>query len=395
MNRRICFVAPFGLGQKTTIWARTLPLAKTLVAHGWRLTILIPPWDTPVDAGRRWEDAGVDVVQVKLDGGLFFQVFRLLHEIKRLQPAIVHIVKPRAHAGLVQWFLWQRRRVGGINARLVLDADDWEQAWAPVNRYSWPVARFLAWQEEWGIRHLDGVTAASRWLVDHIRQANPTSPILYLPNGVEPPTPAAPRWVPNAGNDILFFSRFVEISPYWLVRFLLSLHEKHSTSRLLVAGAPVRPGLDADFRAAVHAASPQAAAQIEWLGYVDAAQLAAIYARIGCAIFPAEPTILQQAKCSVRLANTLLAGAPVVASAVGEQAAYGADGAAQLVPASATPETFAAAVSQVLSTPAQQRTLSEHARQRLLTRYDWRLLGAKLHTFYQDILETTKQVISA
>ena len=84
-----------------------------------------------------------------------------------------------------------------------------------------------------------------------------------------------------------------------------------------------------------------------------------------------------------------------VASAVGEQAAYGADGAAQLVPAGATPETFAAAVSQVLSTPAQQRTLSEHARQRLLTRYDWRLLGAKLHTFYQDILETTKQVISA
>lgn len=392
MNRRICFVAPFGLGQKTTIWARTLPLAQTLVAHGWRPAILIPPWDTPADAGRRWEEAGVDVFQVELGGGLIFQVFRLLHEIKQLQPDIVHVVKPRAHAGIVQWLLWQRRRVGGINARLLLDADDWEQAWAPVNGYSWPVARFLAWQEEWGIRHLDGVTAASRWLVDHIHQANPMSPILYLPNGVEPLAPTAPRWTPNGGGDILFFSRFVEISPFWLVRFLLSLHETNPASHLIVAGAPVRPGLDADFRAALHAASPQAAAQIEWHGYVDAAQLAVIYARIGCAIFPAEPTILQQAKCSVRLVNTLLAGAPVVASAVGEQAAYGADGAAQLVPADAPPEAFAAIVSQVLSTPARQRTLSEHARQRLLARYDWRLLGADLHTFYQHILETVEQV---
>ena len=31
---RIAFVAPFGLGQKTTVWARTLPLARYLAAQG-------------------------------------------------------------------------------------------------------------------------------------------------------------------------------------------------------------------------------------------------------------------------------------------------------------------------------------------------------------------------
>jgi glycosyltransferase involved in cell wall biosynthesis len=43
-------------------------------------------------------------------------------------------------------------------------------------------------------------------------------------------------------------------------------------------------------------------------------------------------------------------------------------------------------VAEVLATPAQQRTLSEVARQRLLTRYNWRVLGAQLEAFYQRVL---------
>ncbi len=385
MSRRVCFVAPFGLGQKTTVWARTLPLARALAAYGWRPTILIPPWDTPQDAGRRWRDGGVEIVNIALTGGLLVQTQRLLYEISRIQPDIVHIVKPRAHAGLVQWRLWGKRR--DKRPALLLDADDWEQAWAPINCYPWPVARFLAWQEEWGIRHADGVTVASRWLAETIGQANPNAPLLWLPNGVEAPTPDAPRWHPNSSRNVLFFTRFVEISPRWLARFLFSLHEKFSDSNLVIAGAPVRLGLDRPYRLAVQQNAPQSAARVEWLGFVDRNQLAALYARIGCAIFPAAPTALQQAKCSVRLANTLLAGVPVVASAVGEQITYGADGAAHLAPAQATPEEFAAAVAEVLATPAQQRTLSEAARQRLLTRYNWRVLGAQLDAFYQRVLE--------
>ena len=105
------------------------------------------------------------------------------------------------------------------------------------------------------------------------------------------------------------------------------------TARLLVAGTPVQPGLDDAFRRAIAALAPGSAAPVEWLGYVQRDDLAAIYAAAGCAIFPADAVPLQQAKCSVRLATTLLAGMPVVASAVGEQVTYGADGAARLVPA--------------------------------------------------------------
>lgn len=386
MKRRVCFVAPFGLGQKTTVWARTLPLARALVEHGWTPTLLIPPWDTPADAGRAWMDHGVEVVNVQIAGGVPLTTHRLLHELSALAPEIVHIVKPRAHAGLVQWWLWQRRQVGRQTPYLLLDADDWEQAWAPVNRYTWPLARFLAWQEEWGIRHADGVTAASRWLVERIRQVNRATPILHLPNGIDPPTADGLHWTPTHGNDVLFFSRFVEVSPTWLATCWQALHARRPQARLLVAGAPVRSDLGDAFRAAMAAIAPHAAASVEWLGYVDRAQLAEIYARIGCAIFPAEPTVLQQAKCSVRLATTLLAGVPVVASAVGEQRAYGAGGAARLVHADATPETFAEAVDALLNTPAQQASVSEAARRHLQEQYDWRLLGERLHEFYEEVL---------
>jgi len=387
MNRRICFVAPFGLGQKTTIWARTLPLARVLAAYGWQPTILIPPWDTPADAGRTWTDGGVTLANVHIDGGVAATTARLWRELQGLAPAIVHIVKPRAHAGLVQWGLWQRRKLARPNhtaPRLLLDADDWEQAWAPVNRYAWPLARFLAWQEEWGIRHADGVTAASRWLVTHIGQANPTAPILHLPNGIDPPAPDSLQWTPG-GGDVLFFSRFVEVSPAWLAAFWRTLHAQRPHARLLVAGAPIRPDLAAAFRDAMHAAAPTAADHVLWLGYVDKAQMAELYHHIGCAIFPAEPTVLQQAKCSVRLATTLLSGVPVVASAVGEQEAYGAEGAANLVQAGASPGEFAAAVAAVLAAPSAQTRLSATARRRLLERYNWPALGDRLHAFYTEV----------
>jgi glycosyltransferase involved in cell wall biosynthesis len=95
--------------------------------------------------------------------------------------------------------------------------------------------------------------------------------------------------------------------------------------------------------------------------------------------------VLQQAKCSVRLATTLLSGVPVVASAVGEQAAYGAEGAANLVPAGASPEEFAAAVAAVLAAPSAQTRLSATARRRLLERYNWPALGDRLHAFYTEV----------
>lgn len=382
---RILFVAPFGLRQKATVWARILPLARQLAANDCFVTLLIPPWDSPEDAGRSWGDDGVEVVNVKLLGGLPSITRRLLAEIDRQRPDIVHIVKPRAYAGIVQWVLWQRRCMGRQDGpRIVLDVDDWEQAWSSIGGYHLLTARFLEWQERWGFAHADAITAASGWLLHKAGELAPATPTLYLPNGIVPPQTAAPRpaFDVNRPPTILWFTRFMEVEPEWMGQMWAAMRVARPDVHLLVAGAPLQKGRNGPFRMAL-GRDDQA---ITWLGYVPPAHLAEVYARSDCAVFPAANIPLNQAKCSVKLANTLLDGVPVIASAVGEQARYGADGAARLVSAEAGPAEFAAAVVDVLAKSGEQAQLAQRARSWLLSRYSWQRLGDELLGFYGQVL---------
>ncbi len=389
---RLVYIAPFGLRQKTTVWARILPLARRLAAAGNEVTLLIPPWDSPADANTRWLDGGVEVVNVAVGGGLLSILSRLLREFSLRKPDLVHIIKPRAHAGLMQYLLWQRRAAGLDHTPLLLDIDDWEQAWAPVNQYGRPLAQMLAWQEEWGIRHADGITAASHWLVDRASGYAQTTPILYLPNGVEIPAEAPTLGAPAHARPptILYFTRYVETTPAWLADFTAALAALQPSARLIIAGQPLQRAADAPFRAAMTtrlgAVSSAQAPAVHWLGGVDRASLPGIYAACDVAIFPAQPTPLQEAKCSVRLATSLLRGVPVVASAVGEQTYYGAEGAARLLPANATPHAFAAAALEVAQDRTQARAMVDAARAHLARHYQWDDLAARFGAFYAQFV---------
>ncbi len=180
---------------------------------------------------------------------------------------------------------------------------------------------------------------------------------------------------------VLLFSRFVEVDPAWMGAFWQSLQQMTPNVRIVVGGQALQPAREAAFRAALKADQ----GTVDWVGFVSAAELTALYARVHCAIFPAADLPLNQAKCSVRLATTLLRGVPVVASAVGEQAHYGANGAAALVAAHASPAEFAEVVAGILAQPQRQRDLAVSARQRLLAHYDWARLGETLYDFYQAL----------
>ena len=384
---RITYVAPFGLGKKTTIWARTLPLARQMAAREHEVSIVIPPWDTPQDAGKRSQDGAVSIIQVPVQGGTLAILRRMLREVNLTTPDIVHTIKPRAYAGLVHWWMWQRRRFFDEKPSILLDADDWEQSWSSINDYGWAMSRFLAWQEEWGLRHADGITVASRWLERRASGYSPQTPLLYLPNGIGPSSAPLPNRPPTAndGDNILFFSRFVEVEPDWMSDFCNALFKILPAATLVVAGDAVRPGLSDEYRLAMQEHGMAHPERIRWLGLVDSETLQSLYQKASCAIFPARPTALQSAKCSVRLATTLLAGVPVVASAVGEQSAYGAAGAAELVNAQASPAEFADAVAAVVANPARRQMLSQAARRRLLDDYAWSTLADNLEQFYRQV----------
>ena len=395
---KIVYVAPFGFGEKTTVWARTLPLAAEMVAAGHEATIVVPPWDTPDERNTRTVMQGVPIIHVDISGGLPRIWQRMSREVNAIGADVVHIVKPRAYAGLIQWQLWHRRRLpGGSKQTLVLDVDDWEQAWAQINDYPAHTARFLAWQEEWGIRHADAITAASRWLVERTNDYAPDTPVLYLPNGVTQPekSPASSRkkTLPSksdekCGQQILFFSRFVEVEPEWLAQFWLALKSALPQSHLTVAGNALQPGREVQFQNAIAELPADLASTVSWPGHVSIEEIDRLYTQTDCAIFPAREVPLQQAKCSVRLATTLLYGVPVVASAVGEQATYGAGGAAKLIDANATPSAFATAVHEVLEDHGVQSTMVNRARARLLTHYNWPNLGNSLNDFYEEVRAT-------
>lgn len=374
---QIVFVAPFGLRHKTTVWARTLPLAEQLVARGHRVTLLIPPWDSPADAGASETRVGVRLEQVSLRGGALGTAWRMRNRCQELSPDVIHIVKPRAHAGLVQWFL---HHFPLPNSKVILDIDDWEVAWNAINNYGRLLGAFLAWQERWGICHAPAITAASRWLLARAGEMAPETPVLHLPNGLAPLTHATPPSRRTAGEPprILFFSRFVETSPAWLAAFWRAVLAQLPHAELFIAGAPVAPHLEPPFRAAL-----ADVANVTWMGYVPGERISALYAGTDCAIFPADPVPLQQAKCSVRLATTLLHGVPVVASDVGEQASYAREAGAALVPAGATPDEFAAAVLSALAVSPPDPAI---AASKLLGRFAWRDLAANLEAFYLERL---------
>jgi glycosyltransferase involved in cell wall biosynthesis len=194
----------------------------------------------------------------------------------------------------------------------------------------------------------------------------------------------------NSPPTILFFTRFVEVEPAWLAEFWRALAAQLPNAQLIVAGNALQAGRELLFQQQMQQIAPAAAVQVKWLGYVPPAQLEQLYPTLACAIFPAMNVPLLQAKCSVKLVTTLLHGVPVVASAVGEQAAYGAEGAACLVDAEASPAQFAEAVIRVLQEPEQQRLLVQRAQAHLLARYRWSHLGEQLAAFYRTVLAQTR-----
>ena len=47
---KISFIAPFGLKTKGTTAARVLPIAEALIAKGYKVRVIVSPWDDPVDS---------------------------------------------------------------------------------------------------------------------------------------------------------------------------------------------------------------------------------------------------------------------------------------------------------------------------------------------------------
>lgn len=392
----IVFIGPFGLQPKGTMSVRALPLAKTLVARGHTVTLLIPPWDDPQRAGQRWLAEGVQVVNVLLPGGipLFFHIMltrTLVTQTLALQPQVVHFFKPKAYAGLAHFALWWLRRLGGKGLRLVLDSDDWEQAWNKIAPYSAAQKRFFTWQEQWGLRHADGVTVASRAIQALVAPYTAQTPVFYVPNGyrpqdlevnpgLEPARVAAIRqkWQLGTAPTILLYSRFWEFRLERLTSLVSYVAEQLPTTRWLMVGQ----GLQGEEKRLANQLEQAGLSEfVRFTGWpVD--DLPAYFQTAAVAVHPYDDTLINRTKCSVKLVELLAQGRPVIVDAVGQNCEYiEADVSGILIPVG-DDLSFGEAIVALLQDPARRARLGQMAAQRMQEKFTWSTLSQIVEEAY-------------
>ncbi len=375
--------------------ARALPLARALVTRGHTVTMIMPPWDNPTDAGKRWVDDGVSVINVGLPPHIplvwYGMMTRdLLNEVDRTKPDVVHAFKPKGFSGAVAHMLLMRRR--GSSPRIIVDTDDWEGAdgWNEREAYPWWQQRVFAIQERHLLRNADVITAASRTLEEMTVKVRETSyGVSYVPNGSTGPfrqpddsrvTALRQELGLTECSVLLIYTRFVECSPERMLALLQAIAETGARPTVVLIGTGLH-GEEQTFIA--QATASGLPLRIVPVGWVDYASLPDYLALADTAVFPIEDTLLNRSKCPARLVDLLSAGVPVVGEAVGQVGEYIVDGESGLLVAPGHLNGLATTTVDLLQDTVLQTKLQTGAQARIESTYRWDLLAADLEAAYQ------------
>lgn len=387
---RVAFVGPFGLKPKGTMAVRALPLAKALTQRGHTVAMFLPPWSYPEDAGRVFDEEGVHIENVTVMPRVQIPL-RLVSSVRAFQPDVVHVFKPKAYAGLTQWFLWQMRRVGMSKARIVLDEDDWEGAggWNDLEPYSWTQKKFFARQEQWGLTHADAVTVAARALETIVWSLGvPRARVVYLPNGVNhlPASSETREMVRHAlgledAPVILLYTRFFEYALTRLVQVLTRVFAQMPNAKLLVAGK----GLFGEEKKFIELAEARGwRERVVDAGWVDMTRLRAFFAASDLAVYPFDDTLINRTKAIVKLMDLLSCGVPVVAEAVGQIKEYIRHNESGMLVPLGDVDTFVSSVLELLNHPGKRARLGACAMETMSREYDWCKLAECAERAYRN-----------
>lgn len=388
---QIAMVGPFGLRRKGTMHARALPLARALVARGHRVTVLIPPWDSPADSGRCWTDNGVNIVNISLPNtgsplDYIATTARLVRHVVNLQPDVVHTFKPKAYAGITAAALWFLDHLSRHNIPIVVDTDDWEGpgGWNEVGPYTPAQRAFFAWQERWGLSHCAAVTVASRAL-ETLIWALGIGParVFYVPNGVSLHQIATRSHVgaeeKASGTQTLLYTRFVEFDVERLLAIWQAVLDEVPDTRLIVVGQ----GLRGEERAFLQLAQIAGVRHtITHLGWPGRWTMPGVFAATDLAILPFDDTLINRTKGTAKLAELVAAGLPVVADAVGQNREFVEHNTTGLLVPPGDISAFSRAVVSLLEDGRRRREMSVVARSRATRHFTWDAIAQTVEQAY-------------
>ena len=393
----IVFVGTFALAPKSTMQARALPLAQALLRRGHAVTLVLPPWDNPAQAGTTSEAEGVKIINLLLPPNVPMVWYgllgaRLFQQVTALKPDIVHAFKPKGFSGLVAQALLAQRALRKAGPRIVVDTDDWEGAggWNDVEPYPWWQRAFFAYQEQWLMRHADCVTAASRTLATLAAEVRGSDAgVCYLPNGAKEPSTAQvednhsgirAKLGLSGAPVVLLYTRFIEFAPERVVSLLETVAQRGERPTVLLVGKGLRGEETALLKGIEQCAHPLPVVNAGWVAHEELPHYLAL---ADVALFPMDDTLLNRAKCPARLVDLLNAGVPVVAEAVGQCKEYIQDGSSGLLVSSGDSGAFADAVVRLLRDPKLRARMGQDAQQRISAEYRWDHLAALCEGAYR------------
>jgi glycosyltransferase involved in cell wall biosynthesis len=422
---RITFVAPFGIRRKGTTQARVIPLAAALAQRGHSVRVLIPDWDCPADAGRRYHVDGAEVRHLAVRPGgdgpfsprLLAATYR---EALAGDPQVVHCFKPIGYAGAVALLVVacstphlarlatasrpsRSRRRSRHAPLLAIDCDDLEgrAGWATRDkRPSWQIALIEA-QERLGMHYAPLVTVASAALfrLAHQRRGRGEG-VTYLPNAapmhlssapaansvrrldatrLASLTTAHPRAPSEPSGDfrLVLYTRFNEFAPARGVAAVAAVLQRLPTAELVVIGEGDTAARK-EFEAGLQGAG--VAGRCHWMGYLVEPERHRVLSSAHGAIWLFDDTPINRARSPAKLLELLAMGLPVIAEDVGETRAL--IGRAGVLVPPCSREALIAAVARLADSRDTRLELANAARRRIAAAATWLDRAATLERTY-------------
>ena len=390
----IVVLAPFGLRPKATLSRRALPLLAPLVERGYRVHILAPADLWPADAGVRLDVAGITIEHAPLAtrsgiAGMFQTTRWMYQRTQALQPALVHLFKPKGYGALATLALLRTKP----QLPMVLDTDDWEGrgGWNDQLPYAWHIKLLINWLEETLPQRVDAVTVASLTLhIQTVMFGASLQRVNYIPNGVTVPgralsTRDQARHLLQLDQrpTILLYTRFWEFDVRDVVTCLIAVACHIPNIRLLVIGAGER---GEEELLALYAQRAGVAHLIDNRGWADESTIAAGLAAADLALYPMHDTLINRAKCSAKLAEQMQAGLPIVAARVGQVSEYIEHEHSGWLVRPGDGGALAQGVLHMLQNPEYARQLGRAAHMRIEHLFAWDKLAMRLEQVYTQLV---------
>jgi glycosyltransferase involved in cell wall biosynthesis len=375
-------LGPFAFSPKATVSARAFPMAQALVQRGHSVTLALAPYDNLEHAGQQWDREGVQIHNLALQQIRPWTPLHAARQLasfaRRIEPDVVHVFKPVGYAALAGMILKSSSRLP-----LVTDTDDWEGTggWNSINPYPWLWKRFFDYQERWLPRHSGAVTVASRTLQTQIwGMGVPPERVIYAPNCPSTALISARQEVTEAEAADVRAQLGVSAAPLLIYVGNISLGDdldlalvalktvlvEVPDTRMVIVGTG--DGL-ARLRSLAQELSLDHA--VVFTGWIDHKHVPSYLAAADVAIYPYRDTLVNRAKCSIKILEYMSMGKAIVTTRVGQNLEYLEHGRSGLLAEPGDAGAFAQELLAALTNPDLAQRLGRNAAQRIADQFTW------------------------